>query len=169
MSQDQDKAFFRNYFIIIGILAVFLVTCAILANIVVPTDDSQQARRDEITMKNTSPVGETRMEGDEPIEAVEEEVVAAEPATTEVGGPGKQVYSSLCFSCHGTGLPGVPQLGDAAGWAERVAQGNDILYERTINGFTGASGIPMPPKGGNMSLSDDDVKAAVDYMVNSSQ
>ena len=172
MSQEQDKVFFRNYSIVIGILAVFLIICGILANLVVPTDEAQQARRDAITKKNTAPVGETRMEGDEPVEAVAEEVAeaaAAGPAVAEAGDPGKQVYSSLSFSCHGTGLPGVPQLGDKAGWAERLAQGNDILYERAINGFTGASGIPMPPKGGNMSLSDDEVKAAVDYMVNNSQ
>ena len=41
----------------------------------------------------------------------------------------------------------------------------DKLYERAITGFTGASGMPMPPKGGNTALSDDEVKAAVDYMI----
>ena len=47
--------------------------------------------------------------------------------------------------------------------------GTALLYERAINGFTGASGMAMPAKGGNATLSDDQVKAAVDYMVSSSQ
>ena len=91
MSQEQDKVFFRNYSIVIGILAVFLIICGILANLVVPTDEAQQARRDAITKKNTAPVGETRMEGDEPVEAVAEEVAeaaAAEPAVAEAGSAG---------------------------------------------------------------------------------
>jgi len=78
---------------------------------------------------------------------------------------GKSTYDSICVACHGSGLPGIPQLGDGAAWAPRIEQGNDTLYKHAISGFTGSSGIPMPAKGGNPALSDDDVKAAVDYMV----
>jgi len=82
---------------------------------------------------------------------------------------GKSTYDSICVACHGSGLPGIPQLGDGAAWAPRIEQGNDTLYKHAISGFTGSSGIPMPAKGGNPALSDDDVKAAVDYMVTNSQ
>ena len=82
---------------------------------------------------------------------------------------GKSTYDSICVACHGSGLPGIPQLGDGAAWASRIEQGNDMLYKNAISGFTGSSGIPMPAKGGNPAISDDDVKAAVDYMVANSQ
>jgi cytochrome c5 len=54
-------------------------------------------------------------------------------------------------------------VGDKAAWAPRLAQGNAALYEHAIKGFQGKAGF-MPPKGGS-SASDDEVKAAVDYMV----
>ena len=77
---------------------------------------------------------------------------------------GKKVYDSACFACHAAGVAGAPKLGDKANWGPRIAQGNDTLYTHAIKGYQGKAGM-MPPKGGNMSLSDDDVKAGVDYMV----
>ena len=62
----------------------------------------------------------------------------------------------------------IPQTGDAAAWAVRVEKGVDTLYEHAIKGFVGDMGM-MPAKGGNPSLSDDEVKAAVDYMVQAVQ
>jgi cytochrome c5 len=73
---------------------------------------------------------------------------------------GKAVYDSACFACHMTGAAGAPKLGDKSLWGPRIAQGMDVLYNTALNG-KGA----MPPKGGRMDLSDADVKAAVDYMV----
>jgi cytochrome c5 len=77
---------------------------------------------------------------------------------------GKTVYDKTCMVCHAAGVAGAPKFGDKALWAPRIAQGIDKLYENSIKGFKGKTGV-MPPKGGNMSLSDADMKAAVDYMV----
>lgn len=77
---------------------------------------------------------------------------------------GEATYKKTCFLCHGTGAGGAPMLTDSTEWAPRVAQGNDVLYQHAITGFTGAKGT-MPPKGANMALSDDEVKATVDYML----
>ena len=70
--------------------------------------------------------------------------------------------------CHAAGVAGAPKPGDKADWGPRIAQGSAILHKHAIEGFTGAKGM-MPPRGGGASLSDDDVKAAVDYMVAKSQ
>lgn len=73
---------------------------------------------------------------------------------------GAETYTQACAACHATGAAGAPKLGDKAAWEPRLAQGNDALYAAVING-KGA----MPPKGGQTQLSDDAVKAAVDYMI----
>ncbi len=80
------------------------------------------------------------------------------------GAVGQQVYQKSCQACHAMGVAGAPKLGDKAAWAPRIATGMDALYASSING----KGI-MPPKGACASCSNDDVKAAVEYMVSQSK
>lgn len=82
------------------------------------------------------------------------------PAPKADAAQGKQTYTQACAFCHDKGVAGAPKLGDASAWSARMAQGKDVLYATALRG-KGA----MPAKGGNPSLSDDAVKAAVDYMV----
>ena len=89
-------------------------------------------------------------------------------STTEAAVDGQKVYQSACIACHGAGVAGAPMVGNAATWADRIAAGNDSLYANAINGLVGSSGV-MPAKGGNPTLSDAEVKAAVDHMVSQSQ
>ena len=86
---------------------------------------------------------------------------AAAPAAG--GADGKKVYEANCQACHGGAVPGVPHVGKKEDWAPRIKQGKDTLHKHAIEGFNA-----MPAKGGNGSLSDDEVKAAVDYMANQS-
>lgn len=73
---------------------------------------------------------------------------------------GKATYETTCSVCHATGVANAPKFGDKAAWKDRIAKGMDTLYTHALKGFNA-----MPPKGGNMALSDADVKAAVNYMV----
>lgn len=77
---------------------------------------------------------------------------------------GKSIFNKTCALCHASGVAGAPKPGDTADWGPRIAQGNDLLYKHAMEGFTGAKGM-MPARGGNTALTDDEVKAAVDYMV----
>jgi len=82
---------------------------------------------------------------------------------------GKTVYDGVCAACHGSGIPGIPQFGDTTAWSARIKLGKETLYEHAIYGFKGNSGMPMPAKGGKPDLTDDEVKAAVDYLITNSQ
>jgi cytochrome c5 len=94
---------------------------------------------------------------------------AAPAAETAVAGvDGKKVFGNVCSMCHAAGVAGAPKPGDKADWGPRIAQGKDMLYKHALEGFTGAKGM-MPARGGAATLKDEEVKAAVDYMVSLSQ
>jgi len=91
-------------------------------------------------------------------------VVATAPAAATAapaGGKadGKKIYDTACAACHAAGVAGAPKFGDQAAWAPRLKSGVDALYASALKGKAA-----MPAKGGNASLADADVKAAVDYM-----
>lgn len=92
---------------------------------------------------------------------------AAEAAKGQVayGGTleGGVIYDNLCAGCHKSGAGGAPTL-TAAGMGARAGQGKDTLYKHAIEGFTGNAGV-MPAKGGNPALTDEQVKATVDWML----
>lgn len=73
---------------------------------------------------------------------------------------GGQLYNQYCAICHKAGLNAAPKYGSKPLWAKRIAQGRDTMYANAINGLRG-----MPPRGGFADLTDEEVKAATDYMV----
>ncbi len=86
---------------------------------------------------------------------------AAAPAAG--GADGQKVYEANCKMCHGGTIPGAPGVGKNDEWAPRIKQGKETLYKHALEGFN-----TMPAKGGNAGLSDDEIKAAVNYMANQS-
>lgn len=126
-----------------------LLMTAMVSGTAVANDDEVQAR--------IAPVGSTCMQGEE---------CAAAPAPAAAAGPksGKDVYTGFCTTCHGAGVMGAPKFGTAADWAPRVAKGKDTLYTHAIGGFNA-----MPPKGMCAACSDDEIKGAVDYMLDGSK
>lgn len=82
----------------------------------------------------------------------------AKPAVNNVSGI--NTYAANCYVCHDSGAAGSPKLGDAPAWSDRLAKGQGALYDSAINGVNA-----MPARGGNPSLDDAAIKAAVDYMI----
>ncbi|MBL0920241.1 MAG: cytochrome c5 family protein [Hydrogenophaga sp.] len=94
-----------------------------------------------------------------PVAAAPAAAAAPAPAATPVAG-GEALYKQACTVCHAAGVAGAPKTGDKAAWAPRAAQGVDALTAVVLKG-KGA----MPPKGGAMSASDAEIKAAVQYLL----
>lgn len=80
---------------------------------------------------------------------------------------GKKMFNKTCSMCHAAGVGGAPKPGDKADWAPRIAQGKDTLYKHAMEGFNGNKGA-MPARGGSPTMTDAEVKAAVDYMADKS-
>ncbi len=85
---------------------------------------------------------------------------APAPTASASAAEGKKVYDTACMVCHATGVAGAPKTGDKAGWAARVAAGEDTLVKHAIEGLRA-----MPPRGGHGNLSDAQVRAAVEHML----
>lgn len=81
-------------------------------------------------------------------------------AASAMAADGKAIYDKTCSVCHAAGVANAPKFGDKAAWAPRAAAGRDAIVASVVKG-KGA----MPPKAGQAQLSDDDIKAAVDYVL----
>ena len=116
-----------------------------------------ERQRTEIEAR-IKPAGEVCLQGDASCTAADTAGAAARS--------GEEVYNSSCMVCHASGVAGAPILGDATAWADRIAKGRDVLQESGINGLAGTG---MMAKGGCGNCSDEEVTAAVDYMIDGSQ
>ena len=110
-------------------------------------------------LERIQPVGKVVMELPAEV-AVSNASVSAGSLTRD----GAQVFDQSCAACHSSGIAGAPKLGDQVQWKTRLAKGTAVLYVNALNGISSSTGV-MPAKGGNASLSDTEVKAAVDYIV----
>jgi cytochrome c5 len=113
---------------------------------------------DEIRAR-IAPVGSVCVSGEDCGES-------AAPAQTASSGPrsGSEVYGAACAACHDTGAAGAPVKGNASAWEPRIEKGLDTLVTHAINGFNA-----MPAKGGCSSCSDEEIKLAVEHIIEDSQ
>ena len=165
---NRDQKFYDLYSLVIGVLAIIALLIYVgvtkLSDMTqglytADSEEYQAAVADRIR-----PFGQVYLPGEETSagEPVVPEAEQPDPVETMMSGP--QVYNDACLVCHGAGVGGAPILGDAGSWVARLDQGNDTLYLHAIEGYTGEAGF-MPAKGARMDLSDDEVRAAVDYMI----
>ncbi|MBO1520155.1 c-type cytochrome [Oceanisphaera pacifica] len=112
----------------------------------------------EAISERTKPVGNVYTAAD--LEGIIDSGTAK--SNDEPAGPrsGEAVYTASCSACHGTGAAGAPIKGNAEQWASHVAKGHDTLVKHALEGFNA-----MPARGACVDCSDEEVIAAVDYML----
>lgn len=165
----SDKQFYVAFTGVVVILVLITIVVAIIANMA-SSKGGEIVRSEVQTTKLKSrigPVGRVSLASDPVSDSAEvksDQTAASgsDASQAQSANVGETAYNSICQTCHTTGLLDSPIFGDKASWGDRLAAGKETLYNSAING----KGL-MAPKGGNTALSDDEVRAAVDYMLDS--
>lgn len=167
--RDHDQQFFDMFILVIGGLMAIAVLLFVFARQVGENTEDRYEMNYPLAQAlidtRIAPVGHVVMMGSAALKAAEE--AAAKAAQAKVHAPltGPQVFNAQCHLCHAPpGVGGAPPVGNADAWDPRIAQGLPTLYQHALNGFQGKAGV-MPPKGGRPDFTDDEIEAAVRYMV----
>lgn len=170
--RNHDLDFLKKFSLVIGLLALITLGLIIGAHGVgktIPDEVSPTAVRN--TEQRIAPVGAVYAGSTGAAQQAAAVAAAAAAAASQgaYGGTldGKTVFDNLCTACHTAGVGHAPML-NAAGFGARLAKGKDTLYKHAMEGFTGPDGGIMPPKGGNPALSEAQIHATVDWMLEQS-
>ena len=166
--RNHDLQFLKRFSMVIGFLCLLTLGLILLAR---PLHHTLPPEVSPTAMQRTSarihPAGAVYAGDTGAAAQAAAAAAAAAKAASQVayGGTtdGSVIYESLCGACHTGGVGGAPTL-DHGHWDARIAQGTDTLYTHAIEGFTGAAGV-MPARGGNPALTDEQMKATVDWML----
>jgi len=149
--------------IILGLMLITVVIFILANSLQDESAGNANPSHQALAEKNISPVSGVHV-GEEGAAALAAAQPAAAEAAPESGAEaidGGQVYNSLCMTCHDAGVAAAPIKG-SEDLAQRASEkGVDTLVTNAINGIN-----VMPPKGGNLSLTDEQMRAAVEFMLN---
>ena len=162
MDQKADSTFMRQFSGIIAGMVVLTIALIVLARYFQPEPSADaNPSKGVLVVKRISPVGAVRF-GDEGAamlaEAQTTSVEAVPAADVVVDGPA--VYDSLCKTCHVAGIANAPIPGTEQMAAREAERGVDGLVQNVINGLNA-----MPARGGNPNLTDQQIQAAVEFML----
>ena len=155
----EDKTFMSTFIGVLGALVVIAVIFYFVADTVTSDMGESEEANERMQAKiqeNIRPVGEVNV-GSVPADSGTVTAAAAGPRS------GEQVYNASCMACHAVGVANAPKLGDKAAWEPRAAKGVDGLLATAISGLNA-----MPPKGTCAACSDDELKAAIEYILSQS-
>ncbi len=168
-----DDIFWKEFGVILLLLLAFAVAMFIAARAIgAATMERMHSSPNSVAMR-IAPVGQVRV-GDPTQQSAAEAVEGAMATGTATAAasssevsvaaadavPGESVYQGLCYACHAAGLAGAPKPDDTEAWKERAAKGLDEMLAIAIQGMGG-----MPPRGGNPALTDEELRAAIEFML----
>jgi cytochrome c5 len=167
--RNHDLVFLKHFSQVIGFLVAVTIALILLGmyiNALKPPEPNPAA--EAATRERIQPIGAVYAGSTGAAAQAQAAAAAAEAAKGQVayGGTldGGEIYGQLCTGCHTAGVGKAPTLVKAA-WTARIAQGVDTLHKHAIEGYQGPDGGIMPARGGNPALSDEQVKATVDWML----
>ena len=161
-----DDVFMRNFGAVLGFLVIFAFSVYFIADSVGDESLAKVVASKTAVESRIAPVGSVVTEGSAEAAAPAAAAPAPAPAAPAPQAvavaaiDGEAVYKEACAVCHVAGVANAPKLDDKAAWSTRAEAGLDMLVKSALNGKGG-----MPPKGGRMDLADDNIKAAVEYML----
>jgi len=161
VEEQSDNKFIKNISIVIGILVIFAVFIVFIARDSGFKEEQVNPSSVTLTEERIRPVGDVYT-GEEGAAAIEQVTVTTteEPAVAFGGSlDAKMIYSTVCAVCHASGAAGAPIPGTEA-MAQRTAKGLDALMESALNGLNA-----MPARGTRSDLSDEQVQAVVEFMM----
>lgn len=162
MSAEHDRTFVRTFLAVLGALVAFTFVIIMIARSIVSATQPEEMLPEQRARleARTAPVFDVVTDPNQARQVAQadtggESAPAAEPKS------GETVYNSACSACHQVGVAGAPKVTDTAAWKARLSKGGkDGLYNNAINGLNA-----MPAKGGNPALSDEEIRNAVEYML----
>jgi len=167
--RNYDLVFLKHFSQVIGILVgitILLILLGMYINGLKPAEANPAA--EAATLSRIQPAGAVFAGATGAAAQAAAASAAAEAAKGQVAYDGTLdgavIFGNLCTGCHTAGVANAPKLEKAA-WTARIAQGVEVLHTHAIDGYTGPGGGVMPARGGNPSLSDEQVKATVDWML----
>lgn len=136
-----------------------ILACLTLCGLLAMASTHAQQKMDRAAIaERLAPVGQLCLEGEDCGTAVASAGDEATSGDAPIDGEG--IYGSVCMACHETGAAGAPVRGNEDAWASRTEQGFATLLDHAINGYNA-----MPARGGNPNLTDEEMHAAVAYLV----
>jgi cytochrome c5 len=167
--RNHDLVFLKHFSQVIGILVGITIALILLGSYI---NGMKPVERNPVkeaaTVARIQPAGAVFAGATGAAAQAAAASAAAEAAKGQVayGGTldGSSIFGQLCTGCHTAGVAKAPKLLKAE-WSARIAQGVETLHSHAINGYNGPDGGMMPARGGNPSLSDEQVKATVDWML----
>jgi cytochrome c5 len=158
-----QKKYLINFIVLLGIFLALSLFTYLLVDHHTTLPNRIDHARESLLSSGRSISDRIKRVGTVELEPSQAPIALGVPASLVIK-DGETIYSENCAACHMLGIAGAPKAGDKVQWKLRIAKGTKALYSSALNGLQGQLAV-MPAKGGNSTLSDIEVRNAVDHLV----
>lgn len=159
MNQQDDRVFIRRFSgVILGLVGVTVAIIVLAVSLRSEPEPGANPSQVRFADERIAPVAAVRAGAAGQAELAKAEEVAEARPVTPVSG--EQVYQTVCMACHAAGVSGAPIPGSDEMKKRETEKGVDGLLQSAINGLN-----VMPPRGGRPDLTDEQLRAAIEYML----